>query len=566
MTNDGYLQSGVQGSSLYPSQMNQYVSGPVQFLMPKDKNMRKAVFTRAFWLSPPWGRPRDIDYTLLEEYEGNIVIRMIINHITDSIVQTEWDIVAEDKEKADDVPEEHIEEVREFFKSKTWNESWEETLRRMLPDLLLYDAGAIIKIFPKSVYDKDGVLKEQQGDDGKPTKITPVELSARDGRSFLKDTDLYGVTNRYFQYSWIAPNAKPIMFANEEIVYMMQRPQSRSPYGIANLEIIMDVVDYLTASIDAQRSYYENNFPISGQIDHPDIVDPDELLKRAQMYKETLKGESNTGKWLITSGGTKVTPLQISAQNMQWLESSEFFNKLVFAVFKINQSELGFTGDVNRATGVVQSQIYKAKGVQSVLRLLEEYINREIIWKHFHEDVMFQFDRSLDLADQKQQADIDHLELTDGTSTVNEVRARDGKEVYDDDEFNAPFAQMVMQQKIMMGGEEESEEEEGYGGWGGESEGGQPAEMPEEAETPGEEATPTTTEKIETLIKAVMADTPMGEPGAAFIPKVWDTETKKKKKKEEDKAEEDTVKSLEDWSETTQKQILNDVERLYKEK
>jgi len=564
--NDGYIQSGVQGSSLYPSQLNQYVAGPVQFLMPKDKNMRKAVYTRAFWLSPPWGRPRDIDYTLLEEYEGNIVIRMIVNHIVDSIVQTEWDIIAENEEKADDVSEEHIEEVRDFFKSKTWNESWEETLRRMLPDLLLYDAGTLIKIFPKSVYDKDGILKEQQGDDGKPTKITPVELSARDGRSFLKDTDLYGVTNRYFQYSWIAPNAKPIMFANEEIVYLMQRPQSRSPYGIANLEIIMDVVDYLTASIDAQRSYYENNFPISGQIDHPDIVDPDELLKRAQMYKETLKGESNTGKWLITSGGTKVTPLQISAQNMQWLESSEFFNKLVFAVFKINQSELGFTGDVNRATGVVQSQIYKAKGVQSVLRLLEEYINREIIWKHFHEDVKFQFDRSLDLADQKQQADIDHLEITDGTSTINEIRARDGKELYGDEEFNAPFATMVMQQKIMMGGEEEPEEEEegGFGGWGGEEE--QPAEMPEEAETPEEKATPNTTEKIETLTKAVMAEISMGEPGAAFIPEVWDTKTKKKKKKEEEDDEEDTIKSLDTWSETTQKQIVKDIERLYKEK
>ncbi len=115
MSNDGYIQSGVQGSSLYPSQLNQYVAGPVQFLHPKDKNMRKAVFTKAFWLSPPWGRPRDIDYTLLEEYENNIIIRMIVNHITDSIVQTEWDIVAENEDEADEVPEDHIKEVSRLF-------------------------------------------------------------------------------------------------------------------------------------------------------------------------------------------------------------------------------------------------------------------------------------------------------------------------------------------------------------------------------------------------------------------------------------------------------------------
>jgi phage portal protein BeeE len=67
----------------------------------------------------------------------------------------------------------------------------------------------------------------------------------------------------------------------------------------------------------------------------------------AQMYKETLKGESNTGKWLITAGGTKVTPLQISAQTMQWLESTEYFQKLIFAMFKISPTQLGFTEQVN---------------------------------------------------------------------------------------------------------------------------------------------------------------------------------------------------------------------------
>ncbi len=107
----------------------------------------------------------------------------------------------------------------------------------------------------------------------------------------------------------------------------------------------------------------------------------------------------------------------------------------------------------------------------------------------------FQFDRSLDLADQKQQADIDHLELTDGTSTINEVRARDGKEVYVDDEFNAPFAQMIMQQKMMdesMAGQAEEEEEE-FGGWGKpEPEEEEPPQMPGEKETPEEKATPTT--------------------------------------------------------------------------
>jgi len=545
MVNSGYISSNIQYGGLYPSQVSSMMQAPVQYIRTKDKNMKKAVWTQAFWLSPPWGRPRNLDYTELEPYENNIWLRMVVTHVIDSVIQSDWEIVPVDEEKG--AADSHIDEVREFFQAKTWSESWQETLRRMLPDLLLYDAGTIVKVFPRSAYDKNGELKNP--------KAKPVELMARDGRSFLLDTDLFGKVTRVFQYSWVAPQAKPISFSKDEIIYMQMRPQSRSPYGIASLEIVKDVMDYLTAAISAQRKYYENNFPISGIIDHPDIVDPDELLKRAQMYKENLKGEMNTGKWLITAGGVKVTPLQISAQNMQWLQSSEFFGKLIFALFKVAPSELGFTDRLNRATAITQSQIYKQSGVRVVLSLLEEYINREIIWKHFATDVKFSFDDSLDLQDEKIRADIDHIRITDGVVTINEIRNREGKNEFEDEEFDKPFAAQAYQQKLM---------EAGMGGGEGEEGAEDHRYEYSEAETEGEEETPveeaavgTEHEKFE---KAVMAETPMGEPGAALIPNVYDQKKRRKKEKE---LEDNAVSDLTRWSEEQQKKIEEELKRVY---
>ena len=458
MSNNGYIETGIQsdGQLTIENLQNPYT----QLNIGGSGGTRKGVFTEAFWLSPPWGRPRDIDYQVLEKYEKNEWIQMVITHIIDSVVQCDYNIVAIDK---NEIIQSHIDDVGDFFRSKRWQESWKETMRRMLPDLLLYDAGVLIKVFNENAYDEnmrllDGnTIEKFEMEKTLKSNKQPLEIVSRDGRSFLKDCDLFGYVKGFFQYSWIAPHAKPIAFSKDEIVYISMRPQSRSPYGVAPLETIMNIVDFLTASVNANRKYWENGMFIGGQIDHPDITDIDEMTDRAEQYRSQLQGEGNYNKWLLTFGGTKVTPMAFTNQQMQWLETSEFFGRIVFAIFKVTPSELGFTDGINRATAQVQSTIYKSKGVQNILDLLEEYINREIIWKHFYGDIEFKFDRSLDLSDKAQQTNIDHIQLGDGTTTVNEIRNRDGDEVYDDDLFNHPYAEQVFQDQMMSEGSEEGE-------------------------------------------------------------------------------------------------------------
>jgi len=551
MVNTGYTSS--QLMQLVPSNLGYYSHSPLQVVETgvKTPGLMKGTYTTDFWWNPPFGRPRSIDYIELEEYENNVYVQMVVNHIVDSIIKTDWNIVSYDEKK--EAPESLVEEVTDFFASKKWQESWKSSLRRMLPDLLLYDCGVLIKIFGKHEYDDEGNLKNKNA--------KPIEIMSRDGRSFLKDQTLYGTILQYYQYTWMGIQGKPIAFNVDEIVYLQMRPQSRSPYGVASLEIIKSIVDYLTSSINANRKYWENGFFPGGHLDHPDIVDIDELKKRAQLYKEQLKGEGNYNKWLITSGGVKVTPLQFTNQQMSWLQSSEYFARIVFAIFKVPGSELGFTEGQNRATGIQQSQIYKSKGVQNVLDLLEDYINRDIIWKHFSEDVKFAFDRSLDLQDETIRTNIDKTNVDTGLRTINEIRNRDGLEEFEDDFFNAPFAADVAREKIMAGGEEE-------GGMPSE-EGEEPEAMPGEEETPGEgAATPTggveeTREEAEKIEKAVSVGTESGEPGYLLSPIVVDSEKKKRQKRDEEKLEEDTVKDLRNWTDDERKEIEKKLESLY---
>lgn len=441
----------------------------------EGKGRKKAVFTHAFWLAPPFGRPRDIDYEKLEPLEKSVWVRICIQHVVDSIASAEFNIVP--SKKGEEVPAQLLEDAITFFDSVIWEESWSRMLRMMLPDLMQYDAGVIIKSYSALDYGEDSRLDIKKDKDG-IYKSRPLELYARDGKSFLKDTDLFGKLKNYWQYSWINPQGKPIRFLPEEIIYMQQNPQSASPYGLSNLEIIDDIINYMMDSTLAQSKYWDNGLFIGGQIDMPDVKDINELKRLQAYYESKLRGAKKYNKWLVTGGGTTVKSTPFTPQTMQWMDSQKWFAKLIFAIFKVTPSELGFTEDLNRATGLQQMEIFKSKAIAPILGMLEEAMNREILWKYFGKELKFEFKREMSLDDRKKVADIDSIRLDKGLDSVNELRDRDGLEKWDDEKYDKPSEE--------GGGMEEGEDDMDWGSIFGDSSGeGEEPEDEEEEVTKG---------------------------------------------------------------------------------
>lgn len=405
---------------------------------------KKAVYTEAFWLAPPYGRPRDIDFGRLEALEESVWVRMCVQHIVNGVSKARWNVSPETD--GEDVSPVEIDEAEEFFKSKAWSNSLRQVFRTMLPDLLHYDAGVMLKAFPTKAYDSNWVLKENNS-------YKPVELYARDGRSFMIDTDLTGTLKGYWQYSWFNPQGQPTFFRPEELLYIQLNPRSRSPYGISNLEIIEQEVNYLQDSTQAQTRYWRNGLFMGGVIKMPEVKNLDELKRYQKYFDSKLKGAENYNKWLVLNGDTDIQTTPFTPQQMQWLDSQKWFAKLVFSVFRVTPSELGFTEDLNRATGVQQMQIYKSEAILPILELLEEIINREIVWKHFSENIRFNFVKEQDLDDKKKQADIDNIMLNNGVVSINEIRDRLGFEKWEEEQYDKPLLGQLEQQP-------EGEEEE----------------------------------------------------------------------------------------------------------
>lgn len=359
------------------------------------------------------GSPRKISFAELEPYESDITVSAAVNHIIDAVSSCNWEIVPDDPFSGL-----NVDSATEFFKAKTWDVSFDELLRGITQDILHYDCGTIVISFPEWCYDENKNLIR--------TDI-PVSLRARDGRSFIKQVDIYGDIIKYWQYSFLRQSQAPIEFTKDEIIYLQERPSTRSPYGISKLETVKNVADLMLATQKGHRAEQENNMSIGGVIQHENINDPARLKQLATLYNSKLSGESNKSKWVVVGSGVSVNPINASISDNTWIDGSRYYQEAILAIFKVPKSILGMTTDVNRSTSETQNDHFKTNGVATVLSLIEGILTREIVKKYFDSGLSFKFTREIDLKDQKIRAEIDTLNINSRIITSDEIRIRDGK-------------------------------------------------------------------------------------------------------------------------------------------
>jgi HK97 family phage portal protein len=389
-----------------------------------DNRSSKAVLTDPSWMSAPgFGSPRDINFAELEAYENDVTVQAAINYIIDSIATTEWNIVDDPQnegEKRDPTS------ANAFFQRGVGDKGLGAVLRGVVADILGYDCGVIVLTFPEYCYDENKCLMK--------LGIPPLSMRARDGRSFIKQVNAHGDVIKYWQYSFLHAANAPIEFIEEEIIYIQERPSTRSPYGTSKLEIIKNIVDYMMAVQSGHRAEQENALQLGGIISHANVTDVDKLKRLSQLYNANNKGEHNKGRWLVTGGNVDATPVSATAGDDTWITGAEFYQQQILSIFKVPKTVLGITdSSVNRATSVSQKSNFKRYGVATMMTLIENIFTNEIVKPYFDEKLRFRFVREVDLEDEAIRADVDAKNVATGVRTPNELRVRDGL-----DEIEAP--------------------------------------------------------------------------------------------------------------------------------
>lgn len=396
---------------------------------------RKRGVLTEWYYAAPWGQPRRADLTEIYQLSQSAWARMCITTIIAEVAMVDWDIVPTNLDMANTARvKAKIDEVKRFLESPNPNdESFETLLRKVLFDILVYDAGIIVKVFDKGSYgDEPVILKSADSEDrlvvkaplvlNKPRRRL-VEIHAQNGASFLKHVDRNGIVHGYFQYSYAQPAAQPEFFTDHEVVYFMQNPIPGSCYGWSALQSISSILKSLIYSAQFNQTYFEENEIPSGILSITDISEPE--WDRFKAYWDTeVKGKHH--KFPLVDKEVKFQPFILTHREMQFIESTKWYQQIVMANYHVTQMELGLVEQGAQMTARESSLVFRRKAIYPLLKLLERRINDEIVSEFDPlDEVEFKFN-PVDLDEWRFKMDIIERELRSGVKTINEVRKDQG--------------------------------------------------------------------------------------------------------------------------------------------
>lgn len=321
------------------------------------------------------------------------------------------------KKKISHGAQSHCEEVRELFERP--NNSAETSLRALqelvIHDLLIYDAGVVVKN-----YDEAGRIAELYTVPGHEIKI-------------YRNEDRTTPQPPEPAYVWEDQGIQRAEFVNSELIYIMQNP-THTGYGVSPLEVAAYVI---TASLYADQynlDYFKNSNVPAGLISLGKDITEEQRSLFQRLWDNEVQGRAGGLHRMLFAAGSdemKFVPLQtLSNRDMQMMEYLKWTVSIKCACYGVSPQDIGFTQDFRGmgSGGVAeqQAELTQARGINSILQLLEQYYNAEIVKSEFdYQDVKFAW-QAKELAPDSEAANIDINDIKSGVLTINERRNKLG--------------------------------------------------------------------------------------------------------------------------------------------
>jgi len=302
--------------------------------------------------------------------------------------------------------------IKKFFKKPNEDSelSFDKMQNLVLQDLLIYDAGAIVKR-----KDEFGNFIEMYSIPGDEVKI-------------FRNPDLTIPKPPDPAYSWERLGSHIADFTTDELVYLQQNPQ-HDGYGFSPIE---SAVYIITGSLYADSfniQFFKNNNIPAGIYDLGASVTPEQREAFQRFWDEEIMRAGNS-RILFVAGSENAkgfSPVQMNTnRDMQYLEYLKWTTNIKCAVFGLSPQDIGIVSDFHRTTARTQKELTEIRGIKSVLQTLASYYNAEIISKDFKvNDVKFTFEET-GLSDPQTEANVDSIDLDRGVISINERRKRRG--------------------------------------------------------------------------------------------------------------------------------------------
>jgi Phage portal protein len=362
-------------------------------------------------------------------YLRSELVRMCVDTLIETVLGASWTVRPVDSEAAKRMrkkdPEKYLDQQRrikwlkDFFMAPNSYEDLDSFHRRLLRDLLIFDAGAYEVIAAE--YPEGGRL--------------PIELGVVAGDTIELETDAHGIITTYWQSYNVS---KRVEYEFDELAYLQLNVCSWQPYGLSAIETA-----WMSISSDLNATNWNTQFFTAPTIP-PGLlavlgVSRAEFQRiMAQMRNTAQDNPFNLFAFQAArdpnGNAQKVfdfVPLnQVTNREMQFQELLELVTRRICAAFKVTPSQIGITegmgGGIGNGIAEQQADLFQNKGIAPLLKKLERSHTYNVIhnicgWN----DLEFKFELTNTPAEQAEYSR-SLQEVQSGIKTVNEHRAQFG--------------------------------------------------------------------------------------------------------------------------------------------
>lgn len=339
--------------------------------------------------------------TLKQIIDGYDVAQICIQHIINDLCS--MPLLFQPMEGVDEDVSDEITAAKAFLRKPDGKRPFRRWLSMWFQDVLRYDAGCLFK-----QPDRAGRLKALKVIEG-PT-ISPLV----DYWGDIPDAP----APAYLQFV----EGMPWDWMDEtQLIYQPFTPLRESPYGLAPIEAVL-----LNANTDVRFQWYfmqyftDGTVPATWMEAPPDMSDPDSLAEWQETWDAWLMGDQakkHQVRWV--PAGSKPTPAKDTTFQADF---PEYLMRRTVAAFMLVPHDLGFTDDVNRATGDTQIDVQFRISTQPRTGYVEDILD-DVLQHDLGLRVQVRFDDGREKEDRLQEAQAHQIYVSIGAESADEVRS-----------------------------------------------------------------------------------------------------------------------------------------------
>lgn len=298
-------------------------------------------------------------------------------------------------------------------------DSFEQFLRKLVRDRLTFDQACFEKVrtwggrmHSVHVVPGDTIrIANPKTEKGAPTQLSEVK--------------------RDLKYVQLIQSNIVNEFTQDEMAFLVANPRSNVRvfgYGFPETEMLMTTITAHLWAEEWNRRAFSQGSTVKGVMNLKGTIAPQQFEAFKRQWTAQVSGVNNAWKTPVTnSDGIEWIPLQLSNTEMGYQMWMEYLVKISSAIYQIDPAEINFDlrggagqQPVFMSTNEAQQKVSKDRGLQPLLRFLEDAINRHIVWQI---DPRFEFTFvGLD-AKTEEQAVALRMQQGQNFLTLNEVRA-----------------------------------------------------------------------------------------------------------------------------------------------